>query len=164
MTPPSFEPGKSKLYSRKCFGYTHNDNGKLIINEEQSEIIKQIFDLYLQGHSIISIIRELKKLDIKSPTGKDNWSKRAVETILTNEKYVGQVLVDKTYGEKFPSNKRHLNRGEKDSYLVSHTHPPIISEKIFDAVISEHQRRSNIEIIDDQIVRKSTHYSVKKGK
>ena len=121
-----------------------------------------IFNLYLQGHSIVSIIRELKTQDINSPTGKNNWSKRAIETILTNEKYVGKVILGKTYGEEFPSVKRHLNRGEKIRYIANEIHDPIISSETFDAVIAECEQRSNIKIVDDKVVRKSTHYSMKK--
>lgn len=121
-----------------------------------------IFDYYLQGHSIVSIIKELKAQDIKSPTGKDNWSKRAVETILSNEKYTGKVLVGKTYGGEFPNNKRYLNRGERDRYLAENAHEAIISSDVFEQVIAECKRRSNIEVIDGEKVRKSTHYSTKK--
>jgi Site-specific recombinases, DNA invertase Pin homologs len=158
----SFESGTTKLFHRKCFGYTHNENGKLIIHEEQAKIVRLIFELYLQGHSIVSIIRELKTQDIKSPTGKDNWSKRSIETILTNEKYAGNVILGKTYGEEFPSDKRHLNRGEKNQYLANESHEAIISPEIFDAVIAMREQRSNIKIVDDKVVRKSTHYSMKK--
>ncbi len=158
----SLKAGKSKLYSRKCFGYKHNDNGELVIDEEQAKIVRVIFDYYLQGHSIVSITKELKNQGIKSPTGKDSWSKRAVETILTNEKYVGQVLVGKTYGGEFPDNKRYSNRGEHNQYLASNTHQPIISTEIFNKVTVERQRRSNLEVIDGKAVRKSTHYSGKK--
>jgi Site-specific recombinases, DNA invertase Pin homologs len=158
----SFESGTTKLFRRKCFGYTHNDNGELIIHEEHAKIVRLIFDLYLQGHSIVSIIRELKTQDIKSPTGMDNWSKRAIETILTNKKYVGKVILGKTYGEEFPTGKRHLNRGEKTQYTANESHDAIISSEIFDAVITMREQRSNIKIVDDKVVRKSTHYSMKK--
>ena len=158
----SIQAGTSKLFFRKCFGYKQNENGMLVINETEAEVVKLIFNYYVQGHSIVSIIRELKSQDIKSPMGKDNWSKRAIETVLTNEKYVGRVMVGKTYGGEFPNNKRYINRGEHNKYIAHDTHIPIISEEMFDAVAAERGRRSNTEIVDGKVVRKSTHYSAKK--
>jgi site-specific DNA recombinase len=150
----SLKSGNSKLYARKCFGYKHNTEGSLVIVEEQAKIVRLIYSYYLDGHSIVSIIKELKSQNIKSPTGKDNWSKRAIETILSNEKYIGQVLVGKTYGGEFPNNKRYLNKGERNQFLASNTHDAIISSEIFEKVTVERQRRSNVEIIHG----KSTHY------
>jgi len=64
-------------------------NGHLIIDQEQAEIVRLIFSLYLNGHSVISIIRELANQGISSPKGNEKWSKRSIETILNNEKYAG---------------------------------------------------------------------------
>ena len=83
-----------------CFGYRHNQEGELIIDEVEALIVQKIFDLYLNGYSVIAIIRELETLEIKSPTGKDRWSKRAIENMLINEKYIGNVLVGKTYSKR----------------------------------------------------------------
>jgi site-specific DNA recombinase len=75
-----------------------------------------IFDLYLQGKSIIGIIVELEKLDIKSPTGKDKWSKRTIDVMLGNEKYIGTV--------------RLLNSGENEVYYIAeNNNPAIISDE-----------------------------------
>ena len=83
--------GTSKLYDRKCYGYEHDENGKLIINEEQAVVVRKIFNWYLGGLSVNGIIKELEKQTIKSPTGKDKWNKRALEVMLSNEKYKGAV-------------------------------------------------------------------------
>ncbi len=90
-----FMSGNSKLYSRKCFGYKRNEDGELIIDEGQAEVVRLIYDLYLSGLSIVLIIRELEQRNIKSPQGKDTWSKHAIQNILTNEKYIGHVLFAK---------------------------------------------------------------------
>ena len=66
--------GISKLYDRKCYGYDHEEDGKLIINEEQATVVRKIFNWYLGGLSINGIIKELEAQTIKSPTGKDKWS------------------------------------------------------------------------------------------
>lgn len=64
--------GTSKLYDRKCYGYDHDENSKLIINEEQATVVRKIFNWYLGGLSINGIIKELEKKNINSPTGKVN--------------------------------------------------------------------------------------------
>jgi hypothetical protein len=153
--------GTSYLYSRTCYGYKKGENGKLIIEEKQAKNVRWIFDLYLQGHSVVSIIRELRKRRIKSPSGKDIWSKRAIETLLANEKYVGNVIVGKTYRNEFPSSKRSVNRGEHKVYEATEAHEPIVQREVFDKVQQKHKMRSNIGIEAGKAVRKSTRYSMK---
>lgn len=141
--------GTSKLYDRKCYGYTNDKDGKLIIVEEEAKVVKLIFDWYLQGDSIGVITKKLKQQCIKTSTGKDNWSKRTLDTMLSNDKYAGNVILL----------KKSLN---SERFLSKKNHPAIISEETFKAVQIEKGRRSNVEIIEDGIKRKSTKYSSKK--
>ncbi len=78
--------GSLGFYRRKCYGYDKDENGDLVINDEQAAVVRLIFDLYLDGKSVLGIIKELKIRNIKSPTGKDNWPKRSVDEMLCNEK------------------------------------------------------------------------------
>lgn len=87
--------GTSQLYNRKCFGYRKNENGDLEICPEEAEIVRLIFELYLQGGSILSIIKELESKEILTPSGKRKWCNQSVVKILTNEKYIGNVLLKK---------------------------------------------------------------------
>ena len=128
------EKGSSRLYDRKCFGYRQDENGKLTMLEEEAETVRLIFNLYLKGYSILAIIRELEKRGIKSPTSRDCWSKRTIDTMLSNEKYTGNVLVGKTYCGDFPNNQRHLNNGEREKYLMTDSHSAIITEVLFECV------------------------------
>lgn len=155
------ENGTSKLYNRKCYGYYNDSNGNILINESEAAIVKKIFDLYLSGYSIIAILRELENEHIKSPTGKDKWPKRTIDTILSNEKYIGNVLVGKTYCNDFPYNERKVNTGMAPKYLVNNNHPAIISKEIFEQVQQEKARRTNIKIDGNTSKRKGTHYSMK---
>jgi len=159
-----FISGNSKLYSRKCFGYKQNEDGELIIDEEQAEIVRTIYDLYLSGLSIGLIAKELKIRGINSPQGKDIWSKKSIQTVLGNEKYIGQVLLGKTYTGNFPNNKQFLNDGEHEQFLMKHAHEPIIGLKKFEQVQEEMKQRSNIEIVNGASKRKRTHYSTKRLK
>ncbi|WP_341478095.1 recombinase family protein [Clostridium sporogenes] len=156
-----FESGESKLYTRKCFGYSQSETGELVINEEQAEVVRKIFDLYLSGYSVDMIMKELASSSIKSPTGKDTWSKRSIQKMLTNEKYIGNVLLGKTYTATFPNNKQKLNRGEQELFLMKDGHDPIISNEVFQKVQEEMKSRSNIEVVNGKTKRKSTNYSSK---
>lgn len=156
-----FESGKSKFYSRKCYGYKHDEKGALVIDEAQAEVVRKIFNLYLSGYSIGLIINELECLNIKTSRDKDKWSKRAVQTILTNEKYIGNVILGKTYTGVFPNNKQQINCGVQEKYLMEDVHEPIIKLEKFEQVQEEMKRRSNIEIVDGKVKRKETHYSAK---
>lgn len=140
--------GTSKLYNRKCYGYENDIDGELIIKEEDSKNVQLIFDLYLEGKSIMGIIRELEKLGIKTPTGKDKWSKRTIDVMLSNEKYIGVV--------------RLLDKGEHEAHYVSeNNHPPIISKEKFEAVQLEKKKRSNVVKTEDGYKRKNRKYSSK---
>jgi DNA invertase Pin-like site-specific DNA recombinase len=153
--------GTSHLYCRPCYGYKKGASGNLIIYEKQAQNVRWIFNLYLQGHSVLSIIRELKKRRVKSPSGNTVWSKRAIETLLANEKYVGDVIVGKTFKHEFPSNRRLVNNGERKKYEMTNSHKPIVQREIFDKVQQERKMRSNIGIDVEKAVRKNTRYSMK---
>lgn len=101
------------FYRRKCYGYDKDENGDLVINKEQAKVVKLIFDLYLGGKSILGIVKELKDRNIKSPTGKDDWSKRSVEEMLSNEKYIGIAVVN-------------VDGKEGQIYRLNNSHPSII--------------------------------------
>ena len=141
--------GTSKLYDRKCYGYKHNEDGKLIIDEETAENVKIIFDLYLGGQSVLGIIKELEKRKIPSPTGKEKWCKRTIDVMLSNEKYTGDVRLLKT-------GKSEIH------YLATDNNPAIISKETFEAVQLERVRRSNIVVGVDGKMRKNKKYSSKR--
>ena len=134
--------GTSKLYNRKCYGYTNDVDGNLIIDGTEAKNVQLIFDLYLQGESILGIIAELERLEIKSPTGKDKWSKRTIDVMLSNEKYIGDALLQKTYTVDFLTKKRVVNNGIVPQYYVENSHEAIIPREIFMQVQEELVRRS----------------------
>lgn len=141
--------GSLGFYRRKCYGYDKDENGNLIINKEQAEVVKLIFDLYLGGKSILGIVEELKDRNIKSPTGKDDWPKRSVEEMLSNEKYIGISAVN-------------VGGEEGQIYKLNNSHPSIIPKEMLDTVQEEKKHRSNVELTSDGIKRKSQKYSSKR--
>lgn len=137
----------SKLYDRKCYGYKHDEDGYLIIDEEKAKNVKLIFELYLNGQSVVGIIKELEKRKILSPTGKAKWCKRTIDVMLSNDKYTGDV-------ELLKSSKSEVH------YLA----PAIISKETFEAVQIEKGQRSNVVRDTNGSKRKSEKYSSKRKK
>lgn len=90
----------------------------------------------------------LKKRVFPYQPEKKKWSNQAIVKILTNEKYVGNVFLGKSYTEEFPIKKRHENRGDRETYLAEGTHPAIIAMEQFLAVMEERKRRSNM-VLDE---------------
>lgn len=107
--------------NRKCYGYDHDENGELVINEEQAAVVKKVFHFYLGGMSIIGIIKKLAELGVESPKGKERWNKASIDNMLTNRKYTGNV---------------ELLKEDEDSpyYLAENNNPVIIPDEIFIAV------------------------------
>lgn len=141
--------GTSKLYDRKCYGYDHDEKGKLVINSNESKVVENIFNWYLSGKSVLGILKELEIQEIKSPTGKDKWCKRTIDVMLSNEKYVGRArLLDSVSGDV--------------EYLVEENNTPIISSSVFNRVQEEKIKRSNVIKNEDKTIRKQKKYSSKK--
>lgn len=127
----------------KCFGYQRGADGIPVIVPDQAEIIRTIYTRYLDGDSIPQIQSHLQNAGIKSPTGKDIWSRDVIANILKNEKYVGDLLLQKTFRTDCISKKQRINRGELPKYLVSDNHPAIIAREKFNLVQMEMARRGS---------------------
>ncbi|MCG9969903.1 recombinase family protein [Pelotomaculum terephthalicicum JT] len=130
----SFEKGHIKLNHTNFLGYTKDENGKLIVVEEEAEIVRLIYDLYLKGYGCRKIKSYLEKNDIKTVTGKSKWSTSTIDRILSNEKYVGTVLSQKSYVSNCLTHKQVKNNGELPMYLMENNHEAIISKKTFEEV------------------------------
>lgn len=88
------ENGTSGLYRRKCYGYDKDENGNLIINESQAEVVRLIYKLCVEGNSIDKIREYLWQKQIPTPTGeRKRWSKKSVSDILMNMKYIGHAII-----------------------------------------------------------------------
>lgn len=112
------------------YGYD-NDNGTMVIVPEQAEVVKEIFASCLAGKGTHAIAKELNARGLKTKKN-GKWGAGAVNAILTNEKYTGDVIFQKTYSDS--SFSRHRNYGERDRFLCENHHEPIISREDFDKV------------------------------
>ena len=126
--------GKTLLNHTRFLGYTKGPDGVLQIVPEEAEIVRMIFDLYVQGNGVRKIKKYLESYGIKTVTGKSEWSTSTIDRMLSNEKYVGQVLMQKTYIPDFLTGQKEKNRGQLEMYLVENAHEPIIDREIFDWV------------------------------
>ena len=154
-----FASGDSKLANRICYGYKHDQDGKLIVDVKTSKNVVLIFDLYLRGYSLSGIGKELKRRGIKTPTGKENWTSVAIDKILSNEKYTGNVILQKTYVPDVLEKKQTKNIGQRKRYLYENNHLGFIPKEIFEKVQEEKKRRSNVEFIGTgKLKRKSKRY------
>mgnify|MGYP000847772715 CR=1 FL=1 len=92
----SFQTTDCKMANRVCYGYNVWSDGELVINEIEAKVVRLIFDRYLAGDSLGKIATGLERQGVPSPTGKAKWNREAISKLLSNEKYTGLVLLQKT--------------------------------------------------------------------
>ena len=117
------------------------ENNQYVIVEDEAEIIRTIYDLYLLGLGYEAIARELNKRNIKTRNGND-WTHSSVLWILHNYSYTGNLLLQRTYTENHLTKKYRFNKGEFPMYHAESTHQPIISLEMFNAVQAEAAERA----------------------
>lgn len=126
--------GKVSVPYSTFVGYDKGEDGTLVVNPEQAKIIKLIFGDFIAGLSAHAIAVKLTGMGIKTPRGKDKWSQTTVKSILKNEKYKGDALLQKYYTPDFLTKKQVHNNGEVPQYYVEGSHEAIIEPAIFDRV------------------------------
>jgi len=129
-----FENGTSGYAEFVCFGYKRGDDGKLAIDEPDAEIVRKIFEMRASGHSLGAIANWLYENEIPSPTGKARWSRETISKLLRNEKYIGDVLLQKTFVKDLFSGKQIKNQGELAKFLIQEHHPAIVGRELFELV------------------------------
>lgn len=138
-----FKEGKCPFQYKHFIGYRRGEDGQPEIDPEGAKTIEHIFYGFLAGKTPAQLKTELEKEHILSPTGKTTWSKATIQNILRNEKYAGDVLLQKTFTADFLTKKVKKNRGEVTQYYVTDNHPAIIPREIFRQVQLELARRSS---------------------
>jgi DNA invertase Pin-like site-specific DNA recombinase len=123
-----FQNGTFKI-SYPPYGY-ENIDGQMIVNPEQAEVVRYIFAEVLSGKGTQKIADDLNHRNIPTKRG-GHWTSTTIRGILKNEKYTGDIILQKTYTD-FQFNKR-INNGEKNKYLIKNHHEAIISYEVFEA-------------------------------
>jgi Recombinase. len=117
---------------------------QFLIDEEEEQIVLRIFSMYLSGKGFTSIANTLSSEGVKTPTGLDKWSAKSVRGILMNEKYCGDLVLQKKYHSDYLNKRTVENKGEKPKYHVTDAHDPIIDRETFVATQEEISRRNKV--------------------
>lgn len=136
-----YQQGKVTVNCNRFLGYTKGNDGRLVIDPEQSEVVKRIYREYLEGSSMDRISAGLEADGILTGAGKEKWHTSTINKILRNEKYMGDALLQKTYTTDFLTKKRIRNNGTVPQYYVEDDHEAIIPKELFMQVQEELVRR-----------------------
>lgn len=139
-----FQKGEVQVNHNRFMGYTKDENGHLIIEPKEAEIVKRIYREYLEGASLKQIGDGLMDDGILTAAGKAKWRPESVKKILKNEKYIGDALLQKTYTVDVLTKKRVKNNGIVPQYYVENSHEPIIPRDLYMQVQEEMLRRANL--------------------
>ena len=137
------QAGKAAFPYHSFLGYRPGPDGRPEIDPEQAKTVKRIFYGYLAGKTPSQLKAELEQDHVLSPAGKAEWSRATIQNMLHNEKYVGDLLLQKTYTADFLTKTVKKNRGEVEQCYVRNNHPAIIPRDIFQAVQLEMARRGS---------------------
>lgn len=139
------QQGVGHMNTSWFLGYTRErKDGPLVIIPEEAELVRRIYRDFLNGFSPYIIAAHLEKEDIRTPSGRKNWYHSTVSNILKNEKYCGDLLMQKYYVEDFLTHRLVKNNGQLPQYYVENAHEPIVPKEVFYQVQGEIVRRSAI--------------------
>lgn len=138
----AMKEGKTSVNFKKLYGYFLDSEGNPQVDSDKAEVIRSIFNRYLQGASLRMIRQELEAAGIPNPAGSEKWGIDQIRNILSNEKYCGDVLMQKTFIQDCISKKVVKNTGQLPMYLIQNNHTAIVSREVFQAVQAEKARRS----------------------
>ena len=140
-----FADGKVTMPYRSFLGYRKGADGTPEIVPEEAEIVKRIYALFMQGKTAGTIARILTAEGIPTPGSKQKWAVSTIESILKNEKYRGDAILQKTFTVDFLQKKMKPNEGEVPQYYVQNSHPAIIEPAEWDLVQAEIARRKELK-------------------
>ena len=138
----AMKEGKTSVNFKKLYGYFLDSEGNPQVDSDKAEVIRSIFNRYLQGASLRMIRQELEAAGIPNPAGSEKWGIDQIRSILSNEKYCGDVLMQKTFIQDCISKKVVKNTGQLPMYLIQNNHTAIVSREVYQAVQAEKARRS----------------------
>ena len=133
--------GKVSVAYSHFLGYEKGPDGKMQIVEDEARIVREIYAMFLDGKTPSGIAAALTKRGVPTPAGKTRWQSSTVTSILTNEKYRGDALLQKTFTVDFLMKKAKVNEGEAPQYYVENSHPAIVSGEVFELAQAELARR-----------------------
>ena len=157
----AYREGKVQFQYQNLLGYRKGTDGKPEIVPEEAKTVKLIYKLFLDGYSMTNIKKVLESSGTLTAKGKKVWNESLISSILKNEKYVGDALLQKTYTLDCITHKVVRNHGERPMYLVTDHHAPIIDRDTYNRVQQELARRSSKRKISDKTITEQGKYSSK---
>ena len=157
----AYREGKVSFQYKHLLGYKKGEDGKPEIVPEEAEIVRMIYKLFLDGYSMRNIKKVLENKGVLTATGKKIWNESLISSILKNEKYVGDALMQKTYTLDCITHKVVKNKGERPMFLVTDHHDPIVDRDTYNQVQQELARRSSKRKISDKTTTEQGKYSSK---
>ncbi len=131
----------------------------MVVNKKEAKVVKRIYALFLKGYSPFGIAKILTKEGIKTPGGKNKWGQSTIKSILSNEKYKGDALLQKVFTVDYLTKQKKVNEGEVPQYYVKDNHEAIIKPATFDRVqrelklrCSKRSRISSVSIFSSKII------------
>jgi DNA invertase Pin-like site-specific DNA recombinase len=137
-----FSDGKVNMPYASFLGYKRGIDGLPEIVPKEAEIVRRIYRMFLEGATYGDITRQLMDDHILTPRKKKEWSKSTILSILSNEKYKGDALLQKKFTVDFLNKKMKINEGEVPQYYVENSHPAIVSKAVFELAQLEIQKRT----------------------
>lgn len=123
-----FNDGSAAFYNRPCYGYRKSKDGELEIIPEEASVVQSIFTWHEEGYSLRGICNKLNDAHILAPRGGNIWHVEAIRRILNNEKYYGDVCLQKTYIANYFTGKQVPNNGEYERFVMKNHHKAIIEK------------------------------------
>ena len=137
-----FEQGQHKMSTKRFLGYDSDEEGNLIVNRPPAKIVIRLYEEYLSGKTVDYIARIFKAERIKNWDRKYNWQPSTLDSMLRNEKYMGDTILQKSYTADFLSKRRVMNDGVLPKYHIKRDHEAIIDVDTWEAVQAEIERRA----------------------
>ena len=132
-----------------CLGYDYHPEDKtLTVNEEEAEIVRFIYDMYLQGYGTTTIAKRLMEMGKKNKKGEVSWHTHGVMGIIKNEKYKGDILLGKTFTTDPISKRRLANMGEEEQYYIRDHHEAIVSREVWDEAERIRLKRATNKVVE----------------
>lgn len=152
--------GRVRVRWSQLYGFEKDADGKGRIIPEQADVVRRIYHEFLAGASIRMIISSLVTDQIPNKAGEVIWHKATIRSILTNEKYCGDVLTQKTFVEDCMDGRTFRNRGQLPQYFIQDHHEAIVSRDIFNRAQAEMARRT-AQVSPSSKIRTPGHYASK---
>lgn len=136
-----FEKGQHKMSTKRFLGYDTNEDGKLVVNRKQAAIVKRLYYEFLSGKTVDYIKRIFEREGVVNWDGSTKWQVTTLQSMLENEKYKGDTILQKSYTVDFLTKKRVQNQGEIQKFYIEDDHESIIEPWIWECVQLEIERR-----------------------